>query len=318
MTAAPRFALTTGMQRQAFTVFGYPIYWYALLIVTGIIGATVIGCLREKKKGLPPWTFIDFLLIAVIVGIVSARIYYCAFRWEDYKDNLLEVLRIHDGGLAIYGGILAGVATGVVFSRKRHISFGLLADLCAPGLALAQGIGRWGNFVNQEAYGVAVTSARWQFFPAAVFIEADETWHAATFFYESAWCLIVCAALLILERRRYFSKPGDMFGAYVFLYALERAIVEQLRTDSLYWGPLRVSQALSLIALLGIGACLLARCKRRGKDLLWFGAYAAAFALFLSAVVWGNPALQLPAACFLTAAAVAFYAHIKRLEARSE
>ena len=163
--------------------------------------------------------------------------------------------------MAIYGGIIGGVLAGAIYGRRKKLPFWKLADLAAPSLALGQAVGRWGNFVNQEAYGRVAAHAWQRRFPIAVFIRADGLWHYATFFYESVWCLLIVILLLNLERRDRFRRAGDVFLAYVFLYALERTFVEGLRTDSLYLGPLRVSQALSVVAMAAVA--ILWRLRRR-------------------------------------------------------
>ena len=291
----------------AFSLFGVSVYWYGVLIALGLVSGALVASAREKPKGLQSGTLIDFLLICMPVAIVCARIYYVVFRWERYAEDILSVFSLRDGGLAIYGGVIGGVVVGYLFTKRRKLRFWALADLCAPGLALGQAIGRWGNFVNQEAYGVAVTNPGWQFFPAAVFIEEDMTWHAATFFYESLWCFGLCAALLLLEKKRFFRREGDLFGAYVFLYALERMAVEQLRMDSLMWGPIRVSQVLSF-ALMALALIILFRRSLSGR-----GAYAVfilsllALVGMLAVVLAGLYAAWVVAAAALVALTVTLY-----------
>ena len=186
------------------------------------------------------------------------------FSWDYYAAHPAEILDLRGGGLAIYGGVIGGVLAGFLYSRVKKIPFGTLADLVAPGLAFGQAVGRWGNFLNQEAYGALVTKAQFQFFPLSVYIEGSG-WHWATFFYESLWCALICILLLTAERRGFFQRRGDTFLCYLFLYALERCLVEGLRTDSLYIGPLRVSQLLSLgvLLILQIGLCLRLRGRQR-------------------------------------------------------
>ena len=210
--------------------------------------------------------------------------------------------------MAIYGGILAGILAGFIYSQKKKISFFRLADLAAPSIALGQAIGRWGNFVNHEAYGAVVLNPRAQFFPNAVNISG--IWHYATFFYESVWCFGIVIAILLFERKKKFSRSGDIFLAYVFLYALERGVVEGLRTDSLYWGPLRVSQMLSLLAALAIAILMLRRTKPR-----WRAAFAPVFLIgaLISAVLgcfWGVFAFS---ACALVCA-IYTYLYIQKRE----
>ena len=228
--------------------------------------AVVLASLREKRLGIPKETGIDLALVGIPTAIVCARLYYVLFSWQAYAADPVRALYIWEGGMAIYGGIIGGVLAGWLYGRKKKLPFLRLADLAAPSIALGQGIGRWGNFVNQEAYGAAVAHAWQQRFPIGVFIQADGMWHYATFFYESAWCLLIVALLLIAERKRQMNREGDIFLAYVFLYALERALVEGLRTDSLYLGPLRVSQLLSLAALIVCAIILLKRTKKAASS----------------------------------------------------
>lgn len=252
-----------------FSLFGLTIRYYGLLIATGFALGIALAICRERRYGLPKDTVIDLSLYVVPAAIVGARLYYVVFSWSAYADNPISALYIWEGGLAIYGGILAGALTALVFAKVRHLPFLTLADLAAPSIALGQAIGRWGNFFNQEAYGRAVSAEWMKRFPIAVRIGADGLWHYATFFYESAWCLMIVAFLLIADRRGrpgqclsgqcLFRRPGDMFFTYVLLYAVERALVEGLRTDSLYLGPVRVSQALSICAALVCGGILLVR-----------------------------------------------------------
>lgn len=242
-----------------FTLFGLSVRWYGLLIALGIGLGILLAMRREKRFGLPKDTVIDLALCGVPAAIVGARLYYVIFSWSAYANDPLSALYVWEGGLAIYGGILGGLLVGLIYAKVKGLNFLTLADLVAPSFALGQAIGRWGNFFNQEAYGRAVTAAWARRFPVAVFIRADELWHYATFFYESAWCLMIVVFLLWADRKGWFKRPGDTFFTYVLLYAVERALVEGLRTDSLYWGPVRVSQALSVCAAMACGGILIAR-----------------------------------------------------------
>lgn len=237
------------INRVAFTVFGRPIYWYGILIAGGAMLALLSACAREKRVGVPKDTTLSLSLIMVPVALICARAYYVAFTWENYAANPLSVFDFRSGGMAIYGAVIGGAAVIFFYGRRKEMSFFQLTDLIAPSLALGQGIGRWGNFVNQEAYGVAITNPSLQFFPMAVWIDAEQNWFAATFFYESIWCILIFLALLLIEKFRKFKAVGDIFLWYGLLYCAERTIVEGLRLDSLYWGSARVSQLLSLAAL---------------------------------------------------------------------
>ncbi len=268
------------ISRVAFTLFGFPVYWYGLLIASGMLLGVLLASGREKMYGQKRDTVLNFILIAIPAALVCARIYYVAFSWDDYAANPMEIFNVRNGGMAIYGGVIGGIVTGWFYSKKTKVPFGTLADLCAPALALGQGIGRWGNFFNQEAFGMAVESPAFRFFPAAVYIEALGEWHYATFFYESVWCLAIVGFLLIAERKRFFRRGGDVFLWYAVLYAAERMVVEGMRTDSLYMGGIRISQLLSAGMLIACIAVFLVRAYRSGRtpaaDTALFSVLAAA------------------------------------------
>ena len=240
-------------------LFGFiPIY--GLLISLGI-GLGVWLCSRQEERlGLPKDTAVDFALWVIPAAIIGARLYYVAFQWEAYRDDLSRVFRVWEGGMAIYGGVIGGAVAALLYAKIKKRPFGALADMTAPALILGQAIGRWGNFVNREAYGRAVTDPALQFFPIAVNIAGE--WHMATFFYESAWNFLGFWVLWL--NRKKTTAPGNLFLLYLCWYGLGRAVIEGLRTDSLMLGSLRVSQMLSLALLITAGAALLIRRKKRG------------------------------------------------------
>ena len=181
-------------------VAGIEIHWYGLIIAVGMALAVALACAREKRLGLPKDTALDLALAGIPGAIVCARLYYVLFSWQAYAAAPIRALYIWEGGLAIYGGIIGGVLVGFIYARRKKLPFLKLADLAAPSIALGQAVGRWGNFVNQEAFG-DVAARQWQrVFPISVLIEADGQWHYATFFYESAWCLLIVLALLWAEK----------------------------------------------------------------------------------------------------------------------
>ena len=268
------------------------IHWYGVIIALGMGLEVWLAARREARLGLEKETALNLALLGIPAAIVGARLYYVAFSWQAYADDPVKALYIWEGGMAIYGGIIGGVLAGFIYARVKKQPFLRLADLAAPSIALGQAIGRWGNFVNQEAYGAAATAAWQKRFPVSVFIQADGLWHYATFFYESAWCFLIVAALLFAERKGRFHRDGELFGTYVFLYALERALVEGLRTDSLYLGPVRVSQLLSLVALLACAAVALLRNAKKQRPAVTLALCAA----FAALVLTGHPLLALPVA----------------------
>ena len=212
-----------------------------------ILGVLLATC-RAKRCGLKSDIIFDFVLIAIPVAIICARIYYVAFEWDAYKEDLLSVFKIWEGGLAIYGGVLGGILTAYLFCRHSRFPLFRFLDLAVPSLVLGQAIGRWGNFVNQEAFGNPVTNPSLQFFPYAVYIDTLEQWHQATFFYESIWN--VCLLILMLFVGRKKPNAGTLTCMYFVIYGIGRFLIEGLRTDSLYIIPgLRISQLLSLILI---------------------------------------------------------------------
>lgn len=237
--------------------------WYSVLIVTGICLALFIAMRQEKRLALPKDTVVDLALWVIPMGIIGARAYYVAFAWDTFASNPITVLYIWRGGMAIYGGIIGGFLAIVLFSRKHRLPLSRLTDMIAPGLALAQAIGRWGNYFNMEAYGAQITSTAWHFFPAAVFIPSVSggTWHMATFFYESCWDALVFV-LLMLTRSR-MRRSGDTTLWYFLLYGAGRVVIEGLRTDSLMASTLRVSQLLSAGLCLAAAVVFILRSGRR-------------------------------------------------------
>ncbi len=248
---------------------------YGLAIALGV-GAAIFYMLKvEQEQGLPKDTGIDLALYAVPLAVVVSRLYYVAFTWDRYKDDLISILRIWEGGVAIYGGIIGGALGVWLLSWRKRLPFLALADLVAPGLLIGQAIGRWGNFFNGEAYGYLVENPALQFFPVAVF--ADGAWHMATFFYESLWNL-AGFFFLHMNRKRILNRgKGLLFAWYLVWYGLGRMVIEGLRTDSLMLGSLRVSQGLSVVLVLAAGLFMVWRMNgRRGVLVLPLLAVAAA------------------------------------------
>lgn len=242
-------------------LFGF-LPMYGLLIALAI-ALGLYWCSREEKRmGLSREISVDFALWTVPAAIVGARLYYVAFQWPQYAYDPLRILRIWEGGLAIYGAVIGGAIGALICARVKKTPFAALADLVAPALILGQAIGRWGNYFNEEAYGRAVRQPALQFFPFAV--QIDGVWHMATFFYESAWDFL--GFLLLAALRKRISARGNLFLLYLLWYGLGRAVIEGLRTDSLMWGNVRVSQALS-IALCAASAIvlILRHRKHRGE-----------------------------------------------------
>jgi len=237
----------------------FNITWYSVLIIAGILLALFLGTREEKRLDLPKDTMLNIVLITVPAGIIGSRIYYVLMELDQYIADPVSILYIWKGGVAIYGAVIGGVLSLWIYSRVKKISFATLLDIVAPGLILAQAIGRWGNYFNREAYGPVITNVFWQFFPAGVLIQEGgvQVWHVATFFYESMWNLAVFAVLWLTRKR--MKRRGDVFLWYMALYACGRYLVEQLRTDSLYLLDMRVSQMLSLLLCVAVAVVFLVR-----------------------------------------------------------
>ncbi len=243
-----------------FGIQGLNIAWYGVIIASGMMLGVMLGILRARRRGWTADLMLDFILIAIPLAIVGARLYYVAFEWEQYAGNLASIFAINKGGLAIYGAVIGGFLAAFIFSKAAKFPFLKLIDLVIPSLILGQAIGRWGNFINQEAFGALVTNPNLQFFPLAVYIQYLGEWHQATFFYESFWNIILLTVTLLIARKGV--KDGTLLAVYFIGYGTGRAIIEGLRTDSLYlFGSIRVSQALSAV-LVAVGILLLVLIKK--------------------------------------------------------
>ena len=257
--------------------------WYSALVVGGMALAIWLAGKEERRLGLPKDTAVDLALLVVPCGIIGARLYYVLMRWEQFAHQPLSALYVWRGGLGIYGGVIGGAVVALFYAYQKKLSFAVLADMIAPGLLLAQAIGRWGNYFNMEAYGIPLLDVRLQFFPLAVWIPSENAWHAATFFYESAWNLLGFSALWKLRTAQH--EKGNVFAWYLLIYGAGRFVIEQLRTDSLYIGHLRASQWLSLGLCLGAAGLLIYRAKKTQKVDFWIAEGCAAFLFMRWAVM---------------------------------
>lgn len=232
----------------------FGVSWYAILIVAAIVIGFLLAGREARRLRMPQDTMVDFLLYAIPLGIVFARLYYVVFRFNMYSEDLLAVFNIREGGLAIYGAVIGGLIAARIVSRRHGISLRSLLDVLAPSLALGQAIGRWGNYINMEAYGLRIAEESLQFFPFAVEIPVGDFWywHMATFFYEFCWDLIVFVLLLYI--RRHSRRAGDVFTWYLLLYCAGRTVIEGLRNDSLTFISefVRISQVLSAFVAFGV------------------------------------------------------------------
>lgn len=228
------------MDPVAFDIFGIEIRWYGIFIAFAFLLGTIIALRESKKRGLDEEIVIDLLLFVVPAALIGARIHYVLFSWDIYKNNPIAILNFRSGGLAIHGGVIAGVLVGYIFCRVRKINFWEMADIVAPSIILGQAIGRWGNYTNKEAHG-GPTDLPW-----GIMIDGERV--HPTFLYESIWNFIVFLFLLWYSRKK--SKvDGEVFLLYIMLYSLARLFIEALRTDSLMWGHFRVAQLISITAI---------------------------------------------------------------------
>ena len=237
------------------------VHWYGVIIASAVIIAVTLAVIEGKKRGLVEDDFYDFLLWALPVALITARSYYVIFQWPYYAGHPSEIYRIWDGGIAIYGALIGALIVLIIFCRQKQISAWLFLDVIAPTVILAQGIGRWGNFINQEAHG-GVTSLSFLHqlhLPAFIINQMyiNGNYYQPTFLYESLWDVLGFLILISLRHRQGLFKQGEVFLSYVLWYSFGRFFIEGMRTDSLMLGGLRVSQWLSVvlfIVALGIWA----------------------------------------------------------------
>ena len=249
----PGLGISVDPAPVAFTVFGKDIYWYGIIIAAGFLLAYFYMDRRAKVFGLTGDNVLDILLWAVPLGVICARIYYCVFYWDAYRDNPISCLYIWEGGLAIYGGVIGGILGIFLYHKLKKIPLLPMLDLASFGVLIGQICGRWGNFMNQEAHGGETAG-----FLRMGLMDPDGVvrYYHPTFLYESVWNLVGLIILHFLSKKRKFD--GEMFLLYLFWYGLGRAWIEGLRTDSLYlFGTgIRVSQLLALLCVIVAGAFL--------------------------------------------------------------
>ena len=248
----------------SFTVFGFEIYFYGVIIAAAFILAALFCARKAAEFGLTSDDLFDLVIWLIPACIIGARLYYVLFKLDYFIANPSKIFSVRDGGLAIYGGIIAGVITGIIWSRRKKIPVFAVGDLAAFGLLIGQAVGRWGNFINREAFG-AVTDV---FCRMGLTMPGQETLYVhPTFLYESLWNLaglIILCVLSKLGKRKY---DGQFFWSYILWYGLGRAWIEGLRTDSLYIGStdIRVSQLLAAVSALAALIVLIVNAKKAHK-----------------------------------------------------
>lgn len=244
------------------------IHWYALIIMTGVALAVYLASKEGPKKKISADDVTDFILVAFPLAILGARLYYVIFEWSYYSKHLNEIFAIWNGGLAIYGGLLTGAVVLFAFSYYRMIKPIDFLDIAAPGVMIAQSIGRWGNFVNQEAYGKAVQHLDYlpSFIKKQMYI--DGSYRTPTFLYESLWNFLGFLVIMGLRRRLNLLKQGEITAFYLIWYGCGRFVIEGMRTDSLMLMGLRVSQWLS--AILVIAGVVFVVIRRQKNDIPYY------------------------------------------------
>nr|WP_237691060.1 prolipoprotein diacylglyceryl transferase [Paenibacillus caui] len=220
-----------------FSIGAFQVHWYGLILGAGALVGLLLAIREGKRFGISQDFFMDLLLLGVPSAIIGARIYFVAFKWDEYKNNLWDIVKTWNGGIAIYGALIGAIICSIVYTRYKGYSFWRIADLCAPSLIVGQLIGRWGNFVNQEAYGGPTTETflrDYLHLPSFIVnqMNVQGVYHHPTFLYESLWNLVGLVLLFVLRRQK-FLRAGELFFTYFIWYSIGRFFIEGLRTDSL-------------------------------------------------------------------------------------
>lgn len=229
------------MDRVAFSIFGIDVMWYGILMALGMIIGTLLAIKEGKRVGIKEDDILDLAIVAIPSGLIGARLYYVIFNWDYYSQNISQILNFRGGGMAIHGALIGGILAGYLFSKYKKMSFFKLADTVIIGVPLAQAIGRWGNFINQEAHG-GPTNLPW-----GIMVNGEKV--HPTFLYESIWNIGIFIFLWIFRKKKQYE--GEVIVLYTILYSLGRFFIEGLRTDSLMIGPFRMAQVISLVGVIG-------------------------------------------------------------------
>ncbi len=254
------------MNRVFFSVGPITIYWYSLLIMIAVLIGYYFSCKEAEKNGLKKNFISDLVFYLVIIAILGARIYYVIFNFSVFKDNILDIFKIWEGGLAIYGAIISSIIFIIYYCRRKNKNSLLVLDTLTPYLILGQAIGRWGNFFNGEAHGASTTLEYLQKLRLPSFIikgmYINGSYYIPTFLYESIWCIIGFILLLFIRKKDQYNHPGKILFSYFIWYGIGRFLIEGLRADSLYFLSLRVSQIVSAVLII-IGIVGIFRIKRK-------------------------------------------------------
>ena len=249
------------VDRVAFELFGKPIYWYGVIIMLGIVAAFIHAIIRSKREGFTTDDVLDMGIFTVLFGVLGARLYYVVTTLDTHQyKNFIDVIAIWEGGLAIYGGIIAGCTALVLTAVYKKINPLKVMDMAGPGVMIAQAIGRWGNFMNGEAFGYEVPESSFLYpFRMGLLSEYTNTgdvmhYYHPTFLYESLWNILGFVIITFIYRKKKFN--GQMALTYFAWYGFGRMFIEGLRTDSLYVGPFRISQVIGAVCFVA-GAALI-------------------------------------------------------------
>ncbi len=264
--------ISLALNTIAFYLGPIEVHWYGIIIASGVLLAVYLAVREGAKRGIKSDDIYDMILWALPAALICARLYYVIFQWGYYKDNPGEIIKIWDGGIAIYGSLIGAMIVVILFCRHRFIPVWLMLDVAAPTVILAQSIGRWGNFMNQEAFGQATSLSFLQGLHLPHFIITQMyisgAYRQPTFLYESLWSLLGFLVIITLRHNPNWFKRGEVFLTYVMWYSFGRFFVEGMRTDSLMLSGLRVSQILSIV--LFVGAIALIIIRRRNPSTPWY------------------------------------------------
>lgn len=255
------------MDKVALDLGPIQIYWYSIFIFIGMLVACFVIYKEAKKRGIDDDFLVNLTFDTIIIGIIGARLYYIIFNLPYYLQNPIEMLEIWNGGLAIHGGIIAGVLFVIYYCKKHKVNILKILDIVVVGLIIAQAIGRWGNFFNSEAYGPITTASHLgslgipEFIINGMYILGE--YRQPTFFYESVWCIFGFLAMLIIRHYKYL-KVGQLTSFYLVWYGIIRFFIEGMRTDSLMLGPLKMAQLVSIVFVI-LGIVLYLKSKKDNK-----------------------------------------------------
>ncbi len=247
------------------------IKWYSVCILLGVIVAYLISAREAERFNIGRYYVFNMMFWVLIFGIIGARLYYVLFNLDYYLENLTEIYKIWNGGLAIHGGIIVGALVILIYCKKYKVKTNRMLDIVAPSLLIAQAIGRWGNFFNGEAYGSAVTLGTLQKLLIPNFVingmYINGVYYLPMFYFESIWCIIGFIVLLIVRRLKY-TKIGQLTGIYLMWYSFGRFFIEIFRTDSLYISGFKMAQVTSVILfIVGFIIVLIGSRKPKLEDL---------------------------------------------------